>query len=440
MTNITTIPDNYKFDIDLVDTKINIKLTDAERLYLMTHFKTIYDNYEFDFDIVDTKINIKLTDTERINLYEVTINEVDICIKPINKFISMIENALSSVPNYSVSITIKGDQIICYFSYITEMVNINETIIFTKVDTQKTKELLLIERVKELTELVTPVFGYGMFGETMVFDINSKILDFRPFDDYTRYSNFQDYNKFKKVTKIIMSTDSKLFCNKLCGNIFPSHFSCGCSSSIQKVSIAANITALKTTFMSKFRSSQSAARIKATNVATRVTTAYAVAAVAHATLAATAKTTISETATDATAAAAIIVETAIASPTIVARCPTHKGHRLSNIVKTLNHFNHPSVYLPSVTEVQVFCSPYDKLEEQFTNFGSLPNLEKLTLIQKDNDGFCEPFFDIHVMLLMNSNKKLKHIVLKNITSWIKPESFDKAKQVAHVNHIKLDFI
>jgi len=344
----------------------------------MTNLKTIYDNYEFDIDVVGAQINIKLTNTELLEFYDGTINEDEISIKPITKFFSMIKNALSRVPNFSVTIDSKTTQLVCCFNYSTEMIEIEESIIFIKVDAAKTKELLLIKRVKELTEIVTehvtPVFGHRDFGEKMIFSIDSKILDFITFDDYTMYSNFKDYNKFKKVTKIIMSTNSKVFCNELTKYFMNETFACGC-------------------------------RVENTNLCAAAATAAAAATVAAAATAAT--------------------------------------HRI--VFNTINHFNHPSVYLPSVTEVQVYCSPLEDyyprfFESWFTKFGSLPNLEKLTLTLKDNTGFKTAFLDIHSMVSTSPNKKLKHIVFENIASWIKPEFIDKAKLFAQVNHINLEII
>jgi len=103
---------------------------------------TNYDNYKFEFEFDDTTINIKLTDTEKSDLYETTINQDDITVKPIKRFILMINKALShtlnySVSNYSVSIYNDLEQIICYFNYCTEMFEIEERIVFTKVETIK---------------------------------------------------------------------------------------------------------------------------------------------------------------------------------------------------------------------------------------------------------------------------------------------------------------
>ena len=105
----------------------------------MTNFMTIYDKYKFDVKCDDTTINIKLTDTEQLDLYETTINQDDITVKPIKRFILMIKNALSRTPNYIVSIgkDLDFEQIICCFDYYTEMFEVEDTIVFTKVETPK---------------------------------------------------------------------------------------------------------------------------------------------------------------------------------------------------------------------------------------------------------------------------------------------------------------
>jgi hypothetical protein len=67
------------------------------------------------------------------------------------------------------------------------MLDIEELITFTKINPEKTKELLLVECVKELTLQVDVLtkqvkefkkddiieFGYRNFDEKMIFDINS---------------------------------------------------------------------------------------------------------------------------------------------------------------------------------------------------------------------------------------------------------------------------
>ena len=276
----------------------------------------------------------------------------------------MIIKALTYEPNYSIIINDKKGQISCSFSYNTEMIDIEETIIFTKINTAQTKELLLIERIKELTELATPVFGYGDFGEIMIFKIDSNVIDFRPFDDFIRYPNFYDYNKITKAKKIIMSTGSSVHCVSVKHGFNFSNitYTCGCTT------------------------------------------------------------------------------------TATYKC-SYPGHGMTycsnwtcNIIESKLHFNHPSVFLPSVTEVEIFCSPYTKLEEDYTKFGSLPNLEKLSLIHQDNTGFAGPFLDIHSMITTSINKKLKHIILKNISTWIKPDTVDNAKLFCTVNHIRLEII
>ena len=142
-------------------------------------YTIIHDKYKIDVELVGTQINMKLTDMELLDSYEGSVKEADIYVKPIKKFYTMIEFAFSGEPNYSFIINDKKTPLVCSFAYNTPMIDIEESITFTKVNTQKTKELLLIERVKELTELTTPVFGYRGFGEKMIFNIDSKVFGFQ---------------------------------------------------------------------------------------------------------------------------------------------------------------------------------------------------------------------------------------------------------------------
>lgn len=359
----------------------------------MSEFTFSHDKYKFEIKLQVDQINIKLTDIELLDLYEGSVKETDIYVKPIKKFYTMIEKAFSREPNYNFTIQENKSQLYCCFAYNNEMVDIEETVTFTKVNTQKTKELLLIDRVKELTEIATPEFGYRDFGEIMTFNIDSKFLDFRPYDDYTRHTNFSDYNKFKKVRKIIMSTKSNVFCVSMKQNVNSDTitYDCGCKATIKAAAAAIN----------------------------------------------------------ATTAAAIASTTAVISSTVIAfsvlighTCPIHGGYQI-NINRFLDaviQFNHPSVYMPSVTEVEVHCSPYNELVRDFTKFRSLPNLEKLVLIQSDNTGFSSAFLDVHCMISTIPTKKLKHIILKNMSQWIKSETVEKAKLFAQVNHISLEII
>ena len=369
----------------------------------MSGFTIFYDKYKFELELVGTQINIKLTDTELLDFYEGSVKEADIYVKPIKKFYTMIERALCCEPNYTIIINDKKSQLVCSIAYNTEMIEIEETITFTKVTTQKTKELLLVERVKELelllvdrvkelTEHATPVFGYGDFGERMIFDINSKVIDFRLFDNFTRYQNFSKYNMFTKAKKIIISTDSTVFCvivDTISIFSLKSNFGCGCNHN------AAMNAAVTADF--------SSTAISATTIATTITATKRFICLEHGSR----------------------------------NCG---GINITPYIKCSSHFNHPSVYLPSVTEVEVYCSPLVSLEEFFTKFRSLPNLEKLSLIQRDHTGYSGAFLDIHSMITTTPNKKLKHIVLKNMSTWIKPDTVDKARLYAQVNHIRLEII
>jgi len=171
------------------------------------------DNYKFDLELSPPQIKIKLTDTTSYDMYEGIVNEDDIYVKPIQKFYSMIIKSLNKEPNYNFKMNDKKTTLICTISYSTEMIDIDEHIKFTKIEDQKTKELLLIDRIKYLEESSTPIIGRRPYSNDIIrFDLNSTELDFRPYyisdDDaiehYEIYDNqTENFNKYTKVKRII---------------------------------------------------------------------------------------------------------------------------------------------------------------------------------------------------------------------------------------------
>jgi len=171
------------------------------------------------------QINIKLTEMNLYNLYQAIINESGIYVKPIRKFYSMFMKALNKEPDFNLTIIEKKGQLICNFGYDNEFVNIEETITFTKIDTQTTKELLLIDKIKELEQKIidlesvmvgvqikTDLKTGDRTSQVVKFNCNSTVLDFSPYKDdlnfrFEHTPNLFDYNRFTKVKKIIIGLD-----------------------------------------------------------------------------------------------------------------------------------------------------------------------------------------------------------------------------------------
>lgn len=350
----------------------------------------------------------------------------------------MLEKSLNRKPDFNLTMSEKKGQLVCTFGYSVEFVSVEETITFTKVGTQTAKELLL-------AELMTPVFGYRSFGERMMFDLDSTVLDFRPFDDYTRYPNFSDFDKFRKAKKIIMSTDSKVFCGFCNTPVSKMKANCECKCDLLHPHIGMTVNRL----------------IPIYNNIGRVGNISFVAQTGRIPLLLSdAVDDIVNTNVDTALRIGQIINRGnrlfeSLFPDQIIRCvngrPTRMANYMDNYIIPLNHFNHTSVYMPSIIEVEVYCcedveinftqfGELPNLERNFTKFGSLPNLVKLSLIRRDNTKFRSPFLDIHDMISTSPNKKLKHLILKNMSTWIKPDTLDKAKLSAQVNHIRLEII
>ena len=398
-----------------------------------------YENYTFTIEQEKNQIKVNMTDNTIMEIYEGFVKESDLYVKPIKKFYSMIIKALNKEQYFKFSVDTRDSKIVCTVSYNNDIMEFEEYIILSKLEARETTEILLITRIKELEKMLTPVFGYGDFGQRMIFDLDCNIIDFRPYDNYTRYTNFSDFNKFIKVTKIIMSTDSKVFtgaCNTPVSEMKMNN--CGCELQgdqpqlIEKAIDIINNTPTSNTYAKCFTIMCDLIKSQFYDYAIQICSCGS------------------------------------QYNEIQRRLGIGCGHhfnmhnggginylRLNTYFIPLNHFNHPSVYLLSVSEVEVFCSlSYTNLERDFSKFESLPNLKKLSLIGqacksvstiigpacKSDSTSVTPFLDIHGLISTSPNKKLKHLILKNMSEWILPETIDKAKLFAQVNNIKLEII
>ena len=205
------------------------------------------DNYKFELELLPPQIKIKLTDTTSYDMYEGIVNEDDIYVKPIQKFYSMIIKSLNKEPNYNFKMNDKKTTLICTISYSTEMVDIDEHIKFIKLEDHKTKELLLLDEIRSLKEQVTNLeqlvedlaeeldvnniltFAYKRVdyqhasisdeSRSISFNINNTELNFRPYINFQPYNgeiyykslDETNFNKFKKVTKIITNHITYLY-------------------------------------------------------------------------------------------------------------------------------------------------------------------------------------------------------------------------------------
>ena len=188
-----------------------------------------YENYTFKFNVTKDQIKVNMTDNILMEIYEGIVKEDDIYVKPIKKFYSMIIKSLNKEEFYTFSISPQKSNMVCNISYNTDMIDIEEHIILNKISAGESRELLLIKRVKELEDMLTPVFGYKYDDEVglkyIKFDLNTPVLDFRPFNQSLTESGhlesykmnelfITEFNKFKNVKEIIFDTMlSPVYCN-----------------------------------------------------------------------------------------------------------------------------------------------------------------------------------------------------------------------------------
>lgn len=333
----------------------------------------IYDKYIFELKEINNQLNLKLINTQNLYSYTSIIKESEISIRPINKLFIMILRALNKKPNYIIEINEDSETIICYIYYNNDIIDFTERIIFTKNNNQSSLIETTTNLIEEINKLKSQmiVFGYRNFGEKMVFEVNIEIIDLRPFDNFIRYSNIEEFNKLTNAKKIIMNTLSPIFTFEYDIVLPCGHAYYGASGQIRTIK----------PFPIKYNQGNDK----------------------H-----------------------------------IINCHCGYKHNSQNYI---NHFNHPSIYLPSITCVEIFINhtSYNFVND-FTKFGSLPNLEELYITCYDNivkDQFCLSI-DFYNLITTSPNKKLKHIVFKKNNNDINFKNLDIAKGYSEINNILLE--
>ena len=115
--------------------------------------QTIYfSDYKFDIELVNTSINIKVFNTTSLDLYEGSVNEAEIYVQPISKFYKMLVSGLNKENNFNFEINNLTDKLKCRLNYLNEFVDIEEFIILNKKANNKAVEYYLNNKIEVLEE------------------------------------------------------------------------------------------------------------------------------------------------------------------------------------------------------------------------------------------------------------------------------------------------
>jgi hypothetical protein len=80
-----------------------------------------FSDYKFDIELVNTSINIKVFNTTSLDLYEGSVNEAEIYIQPISKFYKMLISGLNKENNFNFEINKLTDKLKCQLNYLNEL-------------------------------------------------------------------------------------------------------------------------------------------------------------------------------------------------------------------------------------------------------------------------------------------------------------------------------
>ncbi len=115
----------------------------------MTH-TIIYSNYKFDIILEQTSVTIKVFDTITMNLYEGIVNENEIYVNPICKFVKLLVSALENQPDFSIGITKSNNAFKCQLQYKTAFIELEETFLLTQVSNTQEVEYHMWNKINEL--------------------------------------------------------------------------------------------------------------------------------------------------------------------------------------------------------------------------------------------------------------------------------------------------
>ena len=163
-----------------------------------------FSDYKFDIELVNTSINIKVFNTTSLDLYEGSVNEAEIYVQPISKFYKMLVNGLNKENNFNFEINNLTDKLKCRLNYLNEFVDIEEFIILHKKANNKAVKYhqqneinLLKEQVKLLSELLKNTIEHK--------------LDYKIDDNIS----IIDPGTFSNLEKIYVSSNNKYLYNSL---------------------------------------------------------------------------------------------------------------------------------------------------------------------------------------------------------------------------------
>ncbi len=215
----------------------------------------IFANYKFNILLKDTSINIKIQDTNTIEIYEGSVNENDIYIRPISKFNKLLVNALNKISGFNINLVKIDNKIKCKLQYTGDFVEVEEVFLLNQmndnkiieyhlrqeIEQLKNKNNLLQEKIIEQNKIYTQIYS-------QLKKVGDKNSDFQNFAKNCCFGicNLDKTHSSYSTELLIWQEKVKTYINSICNDdseyiVFDSVTPNGRSNSI-KASITAYIT------------------------------------------------------------------------------------------------------------------------------------------------------------------------------------------------------
>jgi len=163
----------------------------------------IFDiDYEF---VIKYKVDdfIEITLRYSYGIYQQLITKSNI---ELGRLYKLIINSLNKEPNYLIDINLDND-ILLDISFNNDMVDINQQIRLIKQLDQRSTELLLVDKVKELEKIIQSIEkkqSKRIHIDDNYYDINTKDLDLSTIRFNSKYELDDTLNRFTNLTTIII--------------------------------------------------------------------------------------------------------------------------------------------------------------------------------------------------------------------------------------------
>ena len=170
-----------------------------------------FNNYMIELKIKsENDIYIRIIDMQKELLYDGIFHISNLNNQQIIQFYLMIIKSLNKELNYHIIINNNNDKIQLNFSYITELINLQENICLLKNNSHNVKEYILNSKIKKLEEQLIKFEEEEKFNDSIIYP--SIVINEEDNESYEITSNNYFETEQKRLSQLISQINNNLSC------------------------------------------------------------------------------------------------------------------------------------------------------------------------------------------------------------------------------------